>query len=93
VRNIADQLSSLSGRASQEAATLADERKALMNAIGQLRFTGQGENEITRIVHERRAELARVLAPLAPLVAGATTPLGEALRNLLAALGKTSDRG
>ncbi len=72
---------------------LADVRKSLMSAIGQLRFAGQGETEITRILHERRHELARVLSPLAPLVAAARTPLGEALRNLFAALGKSPDGG
>jgi methyl-accepting chemotaxis protein len=93
VRNISDQLSTLSGHASHEATMLADVRDSLMKAIGQLRFAGQGESEITRILHERRTELARVLSPLAPLVAGAKTPLGEAVRNVLAALGKTSDAG
>ena len=91
VRNIADQLTGLTSRASNEAVVLGDERKALMGALGQLRFAGQGETEITRILHERRQELGRVLSPLAPLVAGAHTPLGEALRNVLAALGKTPD--
>jgi len=93
VRNIADQLTALTGRAGSEAAMLTDVRKTLMSAIGQLRFAGQGETEITRILHERRHELARVLSPLAPLVAAARTPLGEALRNLLAAIGKDTDGG
>jgi methyl-accepting chemotaxis protein len=91
VRNIADQLATLTTRANAEAAMLTDVRKALLAAIAQFRFAGQGETEITRILHERREELARVLSPLAPLVAAARTPLGEALRNLLAALGKKPD--
>ena len=91
VRNIADQLAALTSRASGEASILDDVRKTLVSAVSQLRFAGQGETEITRILHERRRELARVLSPLAPLVAGARTPLGEALRNLLAALGKNPD--
>jgi methyl-accepting chemotaxis protein len=91
VRNIADQLTGLTGRASSEAAVLADVRKALLSALGHLRFAGQGETELTRILHERRQELGRVLAPLAPLVAGAHTPLGEALRNVMVALGKSPD--
>lgn len=93
VRNIADQLTALTSRASAEAAGLASVRKTLVSAISQLRFAGQGETEITRILHERRQELVRVLSPLAPLVAGARSPLGEALRNLLAALGKSPDGG
>jgi methyl-accepting chemotaxis protein len=90
VRNIADQLTGLTGRASSEATMLADVRQRLLAAIGELRFAGQGETEIARILHERRHELTRVLSPLAPLVAAAQTPLGEALRNLLAALGQHS---
>jgi methyl-accepting chemotaxis protein len=93
VRNIADQLAALTNRASNEAALLAGVHKELVAAIAQLRFAGQGETEITRILHERRSELERVLSPLAPLVASARTPLAEALRNLLAALGKPADGG
>lgn len=89
LRAISDQLAALAGRASGESAVLAETRKSLGDAIAQLRFAGQGENQITRILHERRDELSRVLVPLAPMVAGTRTPLGEALRNLLAALGQT----
>ncbi len=91
VRNIADQLTGLTSRANGEAATLAEVRESLVAAIAQLRFAGQGESEVARILHERRAEFARVLSPLAPLVADDRSPLGEALRNVLAALGKTAD--
>jgi methyl-accepting chemotaxis protein len=88
VRSIADNLTNLSVRASTDAMSLSHLRKALIDAIAPLRFTGQGETQITRILHERRSEIARVLSPLAPLVSGTRTPLGEALRNLLAALGE-----
>jgi methyl-accepting chemotaxis protein len=88
VRNIADNLAALSARASSDAGALADMRKTLTVAIGQLRFAAQSEAEITRILHERRSELARVLVPLAPFIAGTHTPLGDALRNILNALGE-----
>ncbi len=88
VRVIADQLGSLTERAKEEAASLAELRKSLSEAIAQLRFAGQGEAEITRILIERRKDFARLLAPLGPLLAETRTPLGEALRNLLAALGE-----
>jgi methyl-accepting chemotaxis protein len=91
VRNISDQLAALTGRASAEAAGLTEMRQTLSDAIAQFRFVGQGETEITRILHERRSEISRVLSPLAPLLGGTHTPLGEALRNLLAALGKGPD--
>jgi methyl-accepting chemotaxis protein len=92
VRKMADQLASLTTRASNEATALAGSRKSLTEAIAQWRFVGQGETEITRILHERRNELTRVLGPLSPLVADTHTPLGEALRNLLAALGENPAR-
>jgi methyl-accepting chemotaxis protein len=88
VRAIADELAGLSGRASQEAKHVADQRKNLTQAMSELQFAGQGEPEITRILHDRREDLVRVLGPLAPMVAGSRTPLGEALRNLMAALGE-----
>jgi len=88
VRAIADQLAPLTSRASAETDELGEARNRLLTAIARLRFAGQGEAEITRILHERRGELERLLSPLAPLVSGARTPLGEAVRNLLAALGK-----
>jgi ABC-type transporter Mla subunit MlaD len=93
VRNIADQLAALTTRANSETATLAEVRKTLVRAVAQFRFTGQGETEISRILHERRDDLDRLLSPLAPLVSGARTPLGQAVRNLLAALGKTAEGG
>jgi methyl-accepting chemotaxis protein len=88
VRTIADQLATLAGRASSDASASADTRKTLAEAIAQLRFTAQGEAEITRILHERRGELARVLAPFAPLLASTNSPLGESLANILTALGE-----
>jgi methyl-accepting chemotaxis protein len=88
VRTIADQLAGLTGRASGEAKVLAELRDNLTSAIGELQFTGQGEVAITRILHDRREDLSRLLTPLAPMVGGSHTPLGEALRNLLAALGE-----
>jgi methyl-accepting chemotaxis protein len=88
VRNIADHLAALTARASSEAGTRAEMRGMLTDAIGQFRFAAQGEAEITRILHERRSELARVLAPFAPLLASTSSPLGESLRNILTALGE-----
>lgn len=93
VRNIADQLAALTTRANSETAMLAQVRKTLVKAVAQFRFAGQGETEISRILHERRDDLDRLLSPLAPLVSEARTPLGQAVRNLLAALGKTAEGG
>jgi methyl-accepting chemotaxis protein len=88
VRTIADHLATVTMRASNEAGSRADVRTALAEAIAQFRFAAQGEAEITRILHERRGELARVLAPFAPLLASSSSPLAEALSNILTALGE-----
>jgi len=88
VRHMADGLVELTSRAGGEAASLTGLRKSLSDAIGRLRFAGQGETEIARVLLGRRDELCRMLTPLGPLIAGTHTPLGEALRNLLAALGE-----
>jgi len=88
VRNVADHLAVLAVRASNEAGARADVRTALAEAIAQFRFAAQGESEITRLLHERRGELARVLAPFAPLLASSKSPLGAALANILTALGE-----
>jgi methyl-accepting chemotaxis protein len=88
VRNIADHLTTLTVRASSEAGARMDVRKALADAIAQFRFAAQGEAEITRLLHERRGDLARVLAPFAPLLASSTSPRGAALANILTALGE-----
>jgi methyl-accepting chemotaxis protein len=88
VRNIADHLAALTARASSETGAGAEMRGVLTEAIAQFRFAAQGEAEITRILHERRGELARVLAPFGPLLASTSSPLGEALRNILTALGE-----
>jgi len=88
VRNISDNLTTLTARASHDAGARLDMRKSLVDAIAQLRFSAQGEAEITRILLERRVELTRILGPFAPLLAGSRSPLGESLANVLSALGE-----
>jgi len=88
VRNISDNLTTLTARATSDAGARLDMRKALVDAIAQLRFSAQGEAEITRILLERRVELTRILGPFVPLLAGSRSPLGESLANVLSALGE-----
>jgi methyl-accepting chemotaxis protein len=88
VRTIADHLAVLTMHANSDAGIRADMRRALADALSQLRFASQGEAEITRILHERRSELTHVLAPFAPLLANSSSPLGEALAKILTALGE-----
>jgi methyl-accepting chemotaxis protein len=88
VRTSADNLALLTSRVASDPSARAGMRMRLSEALGPLHFSTQGEAEVTKVLHEQRSELLRVLGPLAPLVAGTTTPLGEALRNVLAALGE-----
>jgi hypothetical protein len=88
VRASADNLVLLTGRLASDPSARAGMRKRLSEALGPLHFSTQGEAEVTKVLHEQRSELLRVLGPLAPLIAETTTPLGEALRNVLAALGE-----
>ena len=90
VRASADNLALLTSHVASDPNARAGMRKRLSEALGPLHFSTQGEAEVTKVLHEQRGELLRVLGPLAPLVAETTTPLGEALRNVLAALGEPS---
>jgi len=86
VRKLTDQLSRLSAK-DHDLEDLGHAKEALADALGGVRFTGQGDGDLLRIVLERRAELHRVLSPFSPLVADADSPLGQSLRNVLSALG------
>ena len=88
VRTSADNLVFLTSRLASDPSARAGMRERLSEALGPLHFSTQGEAEVTKILHEQRSELLRVLGPLAPLIAETTTTLGEALRNVLAALGE-----
>lgn len=88
VRASGDHLSALTSRIASDPRTRVETRKTLSEALGPLHFSTQGEAEITKALHEQRSELLRVLGPFAPLIAETSTPLGEALRNVLAALGE-----
>jgi methyl-accepting chemotaxis protein len=87
VHRITGQLSALSQQSNNETEPLEAAKQSFMQILSGLRFRGQGENDLLRLIYERRTELARILAPFSPLVVDNGTPLGEALRNLLSALG------
>jgi methyl-accepting chemotaxis protein len=90
VRTGADDLALLTGRMTSDPNARSGMRKRLSDALGPLHFSTLGEEEVTKVLHEQRDELLRVLGPLTPLIAETTTPLGEALRNVLAALGEST---
>jgi len=95
-----DEISKLSqtlGNSTQDAvkkgASLAEASNALMETLAGLRFAGQEEAELVRALREHKADLSSALLPLTPLLDRAATPLGEALRRVLAALQtETPDR-
>jgi hypothetical protein len=63
--------------------------------MARLRFAGQDEAALARALRERGAQITSLLQPLAPLLDNATTPLGDALRRVLAVLAEgasTSER-
>jgi len=86
IRRVAETLAASAAQAGRDTAALAAAVKELTQALTRLRFAGQDEAELARALHERSAEITSLLQPLAPLLDNATTPLGDALRRVLAAL-------
>ena len=86
IRGVTETVGASAATAGREAATLGAAVKELTQSLARLRFAGQDEAELARALRERRAEIAGLLQPLAPLLDNATTPLGDALRRVLAAL-------
>jgi methyl-accepting chemotaxis protein len=93
-----DEISKLSqdlGNAAQDAnkdsASLAEASNALMQTLAGLRFAGQDESDLARALRERKGQLTAALAPLAPMLDRAPSPLGDALRRVLAALEQGAD--
>ena len=61
--------------------------KGLTHALARLRFAGQDEADLARALRERRAEITGPVAPLwRHCSTMPTTPLGDALRRVLAVL-------
>jgi methyl-accepting chemotaxis protein len=86
ISKLSQSLGSSTQDANKESATLAEASNALMQTLSGLRFPGQDEADLTRALRDRKKELTSALAPLAPMLDRAPTPLGDALRRVLAAL-------
>jgi methyl-accepting chemotaxis protein len=86
IRGVTDALAASASQAGRDAAALAAAVKELTQELARLHFAGQDEADLTRALRERRAEITLLLKPLAPLLDNATTPLGDALRRVLAVL-------
>ena len=86
IRRVAETLAASAAAAGRDTAALAAAMKGLTQVLVRLHFAGQDEAELARAMRERRAEITGLLQPLAPLIENTTTPLGDALRRVLAAL-------
>jgi methyl-accepting chemotaxis protein len=86
IRRAAETLAASADQAKRDTAVLAAAMKELTQSLARLRFAGQDEADLTRALRERRGEILGLLQPLAPLADNATTPLGDALRRVLAVL-------
>jgi methyl-accepting chemotaxis protein len=95
IRSVTETLLAAATAAGGDAAALAAAVQELTQTMARMRFAGQDEAALARALRERRAEISRVLQPLSPLLDNATTPLGAALRRVLAVLAEgagTSER-
>jgi methyl-accepting chemotaxis protein len=86
IRRVGETLAGSAAAAGRDTAALAAAAKGLTQALARLRFSGQEEAELVRGLRERRAAITELLQPIAPLADNAATPLGDALRRVLAAL-------
>jgi methyl-accepting chemotaxis protein len=86
IRRVTETLAASAAGAGRDAAALAAAVKELTQVLAGLRFAGQDEADLARALRERGGEITGLLKPLAPLLDKATTPLGEALRRVLAVL-------
>jgi hypothetical protein len=81
--------------AGRDAAALAAAVKELTQTTGAAALRRPRRGGSGASLRERRAQITSLLQPLAPLLDNATTPLGDALRRVLAALAEgasTSER-
>lgn len=84
VRRVTETLGASATQAGRDAVALGAAVKELTQALTRLHFVGQDEAELARALRERRAEITGLLQPLAPLLDNAPTPLGDAVRRVLA---------
>lgn len=77
--------------AALSAAHLGARAHAARGALGKLRLLGAREAELVALLRERRDDLERLFGTLGPVVENpevARTPLGDALRRVMSALGR-----
>jgi methyl-accepting chemotaxis protein len=89
VRGLSDDLTDAGRDGAQAIAQIEAGLGRLMQSLGHFRLPGESESDLLTALRERRPELERALGSLAPLLGKpelAASPLGDAVRRLLAAL-------
>ena len=89
VRGLSDDLADAARDGAQAIGQIEAGLGRLMQTLGKFRLPGESESDLLTALRERRPELDRALGSLAPLVNSpelAASPLGDALRRLMAAL-------
>jgi methyl-accepting chemotaxis protein len=86
IQRVTETLAASTNRAKGDSAALGVATKTLSQALSELRFAGQDEAALARALRERRTQLTNLLEPLTPMLDNSMTPLGDALRRVLAAL-------
>jgi hypothetical protein len=89
VRGLADSIVSAASETAHAAGLLATSARGLSKSLTRFRVPGQVEAELLGLLRERRGDLGRALSGLTPLLESpevARSPLGEALRRLMAVL-------
>jgi methyl-accepting chemotaxis protein len=89
VRGVSEEIAGAGNDTSQAAAQIAGAAHRALQALSRFRLPAHEEADLYAALGQRRSELERALAGLAPLVENpqvARTPVGDALRRLIAAL-------
>jgi methyl-accepting chemotaxis protein len=92
IRGLTEGVATSAAQTASAAGALLGASRVLSQTLLRLRVPGQDETDLARALRERRAEIARALEPIAPLLEGARTPLGEALRQVLVVLAEGTSR-
>jgi methyl-accepting chemotaxis protein len=96
VRSLSDDIAGTGAETVQAAAQIAGAAHGALQALSRFRLPAQDEADLMAALGQRREELERALSGLAPLVENpqlGRTPVGEALRRLIAALGALDSDG
>jgi methyl-accepting chemotaxis protein len=92
IRGLTEGLVTSASQTAGAASTLLSSARVVSQTLLRLRVPGQDETDLARALRERRSEIARALEPIAPLLEGARTPLGDAIKQVLVVLAEGSAR-